>query len=91
MQKNACIKTAATATSCFPECNHTLQWRKVKHEALCSVLTQQDLFQASIREEAGGSSSQSQSDAGTAAGLSSATSESAGTVSRIIFDPNPWY
>lgn len=81
-------KCVQLSTSCFPEFNYTLEWRKVKHEALRRVLTSHDLFQASSRDEAAGSSSQSQSDSRTAAGASSSgTSESSGTVSRTIMNP----
>ncbi|XP_031721672.1 aryl hydrocarbon receptor nuclear translocator-like protein 2 isoform X3 [Anarrhichthys ocellatus] len=80
---------AATSTTYFPEFNYTLQWRKVKHKALCSVFTSHD-FQASSREEAACSSSQSQSDSRTATrtatSAGSATSESSGQPSQLDLD-----
>lgn len=68
----------------YLQLNYTLWWRKVNHDAPCSVLTSHNLFQASSRDEAAGSSSQSLSGSRTAPGASSAASQSSGTVSGII-------
>nr|XP_046235728.1 aryl hydrocarbon receptor nuclear translocator-like protein 1 isoform X1 [Scatophagus argus]XP_046235729.1 aryl hydrocarbon receptor nuclear translocator-like protein 1 isoform X1 [Scatophagus argus] len=52
----------------------------------CPLVSPQTSRSASSREEAAGSSSQSQSDSGTAAGTSSATSESTGEPSQLDLD-----
>ncbi|XP_070709674.1 basic helix-loop-helix ARNT-like protein 2 [Pempheris klunzingeri] len=52
----------------------------------CPLVSPQTSRSASSREEAAGSSSQSQSDSGTAAGASSATSESTGEPSQLDLD-----